>query len=123
MCMHLGPELSKGEVRVGGLEVLIDETGVPQTLHEGPVVHALGGTTRLTLLVYAASFALCVFRRVKDHHNIDLLNCSPLLKKTCVRQVVLDRWFPLNALAARKGLKGVGQLLKLYVSSSLLLLV
>ena len=23
-------------------------------------------------------------------------NYSPLLKKTCVRQVVLDKWFPLN---------------------------
>ena len=34
----------------------------------------------------------CVFRRVKDH---DLLKYYPLLKKTCVRQVVLDKWFPL----------------------------
>ena len=30
-----------------------------------------------------------MFRRVKDHHS--LLHCSPLLKKTCVRQVVLDK--------------------------------
>ena len=36
----------------------------------------------------------CVFvGHVKDHHN--LLNYSPLLKNTCVRQVVLDKWFPL----------------------------
>ena len=32
-----------------------------------------------------ASFVLCVFRRVKDRHN--LLRYSPLLKKTSVRQV------------------------------------
>ena len=37
---------------------------------------------------------LCVFFcRVKDHHN--LLHGSPCLKKTCVRQVVLDEWLPL----------------------------
>ena len=36
----------------------------------------------------------CVFRRVKDHRN--LLHCSPCLKKTCVRQVVLDKRFPLK---------------------------
>ena len=30
----------------------------------------------------------------KDHH--DLLHSSLLLKRTCVRQVVLDKWFPLN---------------------------
>ena len=36
----------------------------------------------------------CVFRSAKDHHN--LLHDSQLFKKTCVRQVVLDRWFPLN---------------------------
>ena len=45
----------------------------------------------------AASFVLCVFRRVKDHHN--LLHSSPLWEKTCVRQVVLDKWFPLTAQA------------------------
>ena len=33
------------------------------------------------------------FRSVKDRHN--LLNCSPLLKKSCVRQVVLDKWLLL----------------------------
>ena len=40
-----------------------------------------------------ASFGLCVFCRVKDHHN--LLHYSPLLKKASVRQVVLDKLFPL----------------------------
>ena len=45
-----------------------------------------------------ASFVSCVFRRVKDRH--DLLHCSPLLKKTCVRQVVLDKWFPPSIKSA-----------------------
>ena len=31
---------------------------------------------------------------VKEHH--DLQFGSPLLKKTCVRHVVLHKWFPLN---------------------------
>ena len=39
-----------------------------------------------------ASFVLCVFRRAKDHHNSP--HDSPLLKKTCIRQAVLDKWFP-----------------------------
>ena len=56
--------------------------------------HPLGGTTCLTLLVYTASFVLCAVYSVKDHHNLQM--CSPLLKKTCVRQVVLDKWFPPN---------------------------
>ena len=33
-------------------------------------------------------------RSVKDHRNV--LKYSPHLKKTCVRQVVLDNWFPLS---------------------------
>ena len=40
-----------------------------------------------------ASFVLCAFRRVKDH---SLLHCSPLWKRPCVRQVVLDKWRPLT---------------------------
>ena len=32
-----------------------------------------------------------------------LLNHSPLLKKTRVRQAALDKWFPLNDGAARSG--------------------
>ena len=35
-------------------------------------------------------YSLC--RCAKDHCN--LLHSSPLLKKACVRQVVLDKWFP-----------------------------
>ena len=54
--------------------------------------HNLSNTTCLIRphLVYA----LCVFRRVKDHHH--LLHDSPLLKNTCLRQVVIDKWFPLT---------------------------
>ena len=37
-----------------------------------------------------ASFVLCVLRRVKDHHKLQ--HDAPLLEKTCVRQVVLDKW-------------------------------
>ena len=53
---------------------------------------------RVALLVQrylsnAASFVLRASPRVKDHHN--LLHCSPLEKNTCVRQVVLDKWFPV----------------------------
>ena len=40
----------------------------------------------------AASFVFCVFRHVIDH--INLPNDSLCLKKTCVREVVLDKWFP-----------------------------
>ena len=42
----------------------------------------------LLVLSNAASFVLCVFCRVKDHHK--LLHDSSSLKKTCVRQGVLD---------------------------------
>ena len=47
--------------------------------------------------------------RVQEHHN--LRRHSPLLMKTCVRQVVLDKWFPLTVLeAARRGARrGVGR--------------
>ena len=34
------------------------------------------------------------FRSVKDHHNLP--HYSQLLKRTCVRQVVLDKWLPLT---------------------------
>ena len=43
-----------------------------------------------------ASFVVCAVSGVNDHHNLQ--NYSPLLKKTCVRQVVLDKWFPLRTL-------------------------
>ena len=46
-------------------------------------------------LSIAASFVLCAFRRVEDHH--DLQGVSTLLKNTCVRQVVLDKWLPLTS--------------------------
>ena len=47
-----------------------------------------GGTTCLKLLVSCGlARQLC---RVADHQT--LLYDSPLLKRTCVRRVVLDRW-------------------------------
>ena len=64
-----------------------------QSSQAGPR-HTLGGTASLEkYLSETASFVLCVFWSVKAHHN--LLYCSPLLqKKTCVRQVVLDKQCP-----------------------------
>ena len=44
-------------------------------------------------LMHAASFVLCVFRRVYDHYH--LLRHSSLSKSVSVREVVLDKWFPL----------------------------
>ena len=29
------------------------------------------------------------------NNNNNVLYCSPLLKRTCVREVVLDKWLPL----------------------------
>ena len=47
-----------------------------------------------------ASFVcVCAVYSVKDQHNLP--NCLPLLRKTCVRQVVLDKWFPLNSIIIR----------------------
>ena len=43
----------------------------------------------------AASLVLCAVYSVKDHHNLQ--DDSPVLKKTCVRQEVLDEWLPLSA--------------------------
>ena len=37
--------------------------------------------------------ALFIVSRITINYQT---NCSPLLKNTCVRQVVLDKWFPLN---------------------------
>ena len=45
-----------------------------------------------------ASLVLCVVRRVKDHHSLlhySLRLKKTVLKKTLVRQVVLNKWFPL----------------------------
>ena len=64
---------------------------------------SLGGTTCLTrYFSNTASFVSCEFRRVKDHHS--LLHDSSLLKNTCVRRVVLGKWFPL--LSARRSSPG-----------------
>ena len=42
-----------------------------------------------------------VFRHVKDH--LTLPKYSSLLKNACVRQVMLDKWFPLTACASAAG--------------------
>ena len=44
-----------------------------------------------------ASLVLCALRRVK--HHCTLLHSSPLLKKTFVRRVVIDKWFPLMGIS------------------------
>ena len=53
---------------------------------------------RVALLVWrclsnVASFVLCAVYSVKDHHTLP--SYLSLLKRTCFRQVVLDKWFPL----------------------------
>ena len=55
--------------------------------------------SRVALLVQSylanmASFDLWAVYSVKDHHNLPTY--SPLLNNTCVRHVVLDKWFSLN---------------------------
>ena len=50
----------------------------------------LGGTTCLILRLVRFMH----FRRVKGHRGLQ--RSSPLLKKSCVRQVVLGKLFPLN---------------------------
>ena len=64
-----------------------------------PCLHAVGRhcLSDATPLI-AASFALCVVRRAKDHHI--LLHYPPPEKPNrCVRQVVLDKRFPLNVIS------------------------
>ena len=66
----------------------------PSGLRPSSRAYPRGRTPWVALLVQrylsnAESFVLCVFRRVHDQHN--LLYHSPLLKETCVRQVVLDK--------------------------------
>ena len=56
-------------------------------------------------LSQTASLVVCAFRRVKDHHN--LLHASPLLKLTCVRQVVLDKWLSPICSDTARGARGV----------------
>ena len=44
---------------------------------------------------------LYVFRRFKDHHDVPTY--LSLLKKACVRQVVLDKWFHLIPASSPSG--------------------
>ena len=48
-------------------------------------------------------FVLCVVSSVKDHRNS--LHSSPLLEKTSVRQVVLDKWLPLKSANRQRGVR------------------
>ena len=50
--------------------------------------------SNITCLIRPRVFYACVFRRVKDHHNLP--HDSPRLKSTCVIQVVFDKWFPIE---------------------------
>ena len=54
--------------------------------------HYLSNATCLIQALFVV--CVCALRRVKDHHN--MLHFSPRLKNTSVRQVVLDKWLPLN---------------------------
>ena len=72
----------------------------PRTAHEKRSI------PWVAVLVYrylsnTASFVLCVVRCVKDHYK--LLDDCQLLKKSCVRQVVLRKWFPLNPAESETG--------------------
>ena len=64
-------------------------------LHMAGMLH---GTVAMHALFYAllliASFVVCAVYNVQDQHNLP--NDSPLLKNTCIRQVVLDKCFPPN---------------------------
>ena len=78
---------------------------------QAAILLQLGALLVSRYLSNAASFVFCVVYSVKDHHNS--LHCSPLLKNTCVRQVVLDKWFPLiqsSHLVSRRGRRRVRQL-------------
>ena len=58
----------------------------------------LGGITCLALLVEYGLMCFVRFRHVREHQNV--LHSSPLLKKTSVRRVVLDKWFPLIVITS-----------------------
>ena len=57
-----------------------------------------------TPLVNTASFVLCVFRRVMEHCNLP--RASPLLQKSCVRQVVSVRQVVPLSRRGRRGRRG-----------------
>ena len=56
------------------------------------VAHDLPNAT--CLMRPRSFYVFFVVTSIKDHHNLP--HDSPLLKKACVRQVVLDKCFPLN---------------------------
>ena len=58
-----------------------------------------------TCLIQASSF-VCAVYSVQDRHNLQ--KYSPCLRKTCVRQVVLDKWFPLSVAGNRSKMEAEG---------------
>ena len=82
-------------------EPTVSQSAVSSPPSRGDRLHQLPGggglgrhyLSNATCLTRPRLFYVC-FRRVKEHHN--LLHRSPLLKKACVRKVVLDKWFPLK---------------------------
>ena len=78
-------------------EILVRGAEEPQAAHLHVLLLSSGGVylSDATSRLNAASFVLCAFRRVKDHHTLP--NDSPRPKKTCIRQAVLDKWFPLTS--------------------------
>ena len=81
------------------LPLLVGHRALLLEHHEELLVRAQGGAGVLDVLWVAllvqrylsnaASFAFCGITCL-----MKLLHSSPLLKNTCVRQVVLDGWFP-----------------------------
>ena len=78
-----------------------DRIGNPGKPGQNATCAGLGSSRRLWVarrveryVSNTASFVLCAARRVKDHHHMP--NNSPRLKNICVRQVVIDKWFPPN---------------------------
>ena len=69
-------------------------SGYRQPAEAIPGWHYLSNTTCLIQASFVLRRFIC-YSRVNDRHNLPI--DSSLLKKTCVRQVVLDKWFPLKA--------------------------
>ena len=95
------PAAARGLVVPAAVHVQLQQREAPgprrelqlAVLRDGLGRHYLSNATA-TCLIQASSIS-CIVYTVKDHHN--LLHSSPLLKKTYIRQVVLDKLFPLMA--------------------------
>ena len=65
-----------------------------QGMQRGSVMYKSSSDYVLQNLYSTASFVACAAYSVKDHRTLP--KYSLLVKKTCVRRVVLDMWFPLK---------------------------